>query len=72
MSAFGKKRNLDEINLARKFAGLPPLKCKNKRCTKCSRTFLTTAYDICCGKCRRANQEIFDYLGEYGAKNNYV
>jgi hypothetical protein len=72
MKRFEKKEDLDEINFARKCAGLPPLKCKNKRCSKCSILFVTTSHNICCDNCRRSNQYHYDYLGEFGDKNNHV
>ncbi|MES2614093.1 MAG: hypothetical protein V4591_01620 [Bdellovibrionota bacterium] len=72
MRAVEKKWDLNEINFTRKCVGLPPLKGKNKRCSKCSSMFVTTSHDICCDSCRRQNQSFFEYCGVYGDKNSYV
>lgn len=72
MKSIETKWDLDEINFSRKCVGLPALKSKQKRCSKCSDTFFTISYDICCDSCRRLNQFKFDYLGAYGDKNSNV
>ena len=43
----------EEINFARVCAGLKPLKIKEKRCNKCSKTFKTTTHDISCKECKQ-------------------
>ena len=72
MKRFEKKEDLDEINFARKCVGLPPLKCKQKSCSKCSGMFETTSHSICCDKCRRSNQNYFEYFGAHGDINSDV
>lgn len=72
MKTIETKWDLEEINFARKCVGLPSLKQKQKRCSKCTNIFFTTTHNICCDNCRRENHHIFKYLEAHSDKKIYV
>jgi len=52
-----RRTDLDDINLIRAEAGLPPLKLKIRVCLKCGDKILTTPECRLCDTCRRVNEE---------------